>query len=130
MDAQALRLWVLSDTQWLTATEIAKANGQRTKGLAARWKRSGKIFAVPVPRLEGVEEDRYAAYQFDVHMKPCPVIAQVLKIFGDKKNDPWNILFWFHSRNGWLRGQAPNECLDKPALVIEAAKHEMEPVEG
>lgn len=129
-DLHALRLSIVCATRWLTAAEIAKANGQRTKELVTQWKQRRKLFAVPILRLEGDEEDRYAAYQFDNHMKPRPVIAEVLRIFGKKKNDPWKILFWFHSVNGWLGGQAPYKCLDEPELVIKAAKHEMETIEG
>ena len=62
-------------------------------------------------------------------MKPRAVIAEVLKIFRHKE-DAWTVAAWFASVNGWLRGKRPQDCLDEPALVIEAARQEVSGFEG
>lgn len=120
---------LLKQTRWLSVLEIvASAEGRdAASSRVDRWKRDRKIFAVPVER-DGVTENRYPAYQFDDQRKPCPMIAQVLRIFSGKKDDPWKIAAWFGSNNGWLRGCAPKDCLHEPKRVIEAAKHEIEPI--
>lgn len=106
--------------KWLTAAQIAQTGGYSKSNPAApanRWKKEGKAFAV---NFKG--QDLFAAYQFDAAMKPRPVIAEVLAALG--KKDPWKIAAWFGSSNGWLRGRIPQDCLEEPDAVIQAAKQE------
>ncbi|MBI3898659.1 MAG: hypothetical protein HY308_10235, partial [Gammaproteobacteria bacterium] len=117
---------LLAQTQWLTADDIAKAIGPTTKATdpVRAWKQQGKIFSVRI-RAGRRGKDRYPAYQFNSRMKPKPIIARLLKVFTGVKTDPWKIAAWFGSKNGWLRGRAPMDCLSELKLVIEAAKREM-----
>ena len=112
--------------KWLTAAEIAKKGDYSKSNPAApanRWKKEGKVYAVT---FKG--QDLFAAYQFDKAMKPLPVLAGLLKALG--KSDPWKIAAWFGSANGWLRGKRPQDCLDDPAAVLEAAKQEAAGFDG
>jgi hypothetical protein len=113
---------LITKGKWLTAADIAKRGGYSSSNSAEpanRWKREGKIFAIS---FKG--QDLFAAYQFDQGMKPRRIVAEVLKIFRDK-NDPWKIAAWFAGANGWLSGERPEDCLDEPERVIEAARQEV-----
>jgi hypothetical protein len=113
---------LITKGKWLTAAEIAKQGGYSSSNSAEpanRWKREGKIFAI---NFKG--QDLFAAYQFDQGMRPRRIIADVLKVFKDK-TDPWKIAAWFAGANGWLSGQRPEDCLDEPERVIEAARQEV-----
>ena len=120
---------LLKQTRWLTAADIAHVD-VRGDNSVTRWERHGKIFSVLVRHNDIATKNRYAAYQFDDNLKPRPVIAQVLRIFSGNKDDPWKIAAWFGSNNGWLRGRAPKDCLDEPKRVIDAAKREIEGIDG
>ena len=112
---------LIENGKWLTAAQIAKKGGYSKSNPAApanRWKKEGKAFAVT---FKG--QDLFAAYQFDRSFKPRPAISGVLKALGDK-GDPWKIAAWFGSANGWLRGKRPQDCLDDPVAVLQAAKQE------
>ena len=62
-------------------------------------------------------------------MKPRSVIAEVLKLFKNK-TDPWKVAAWFAGVNGWLRGKRPQDFLDEPERVIEAARQEVAGFDG
>jgi hypothetical protein len=113
---------LITKGKWLTAADIAKQGGYSSSNSAEpanRWKRERKIFAI---NFKG--QDLFAAYQFDPGMKPRRVIAEVLKIFKDE-TDPWRTAAWFAGANGWLGGKPPQDCLDQPERVLEAAHQEV-----
>jgi hypothetical protein len=117
---------LIEQGKWLTAAEIARKGDYSKSNPAApanRWKKEGKVYAVT---FKG--QDLFAAYQFDKAMKPLPVIANLLKAL--RKNDPWKIAAWFGSANGWLRGKRPQDCLENPVAVLEAAKQETAGFDG
>jgi len=118
---------LIAEGSWLSAGQIAEQGGYSRSNPAepaSRWKREGRIFAVP---FKG--QDLYGAFQFDPTMQPRPVIGHVLKVFKDKK-DPWKIAAWFASVNGWLGGDRPQDRLAEPALVLEAAEREVVGFDG
>lgn len=113
---------LITKGSWLTAADIArqgKYSQSNPAEPANRWKREGKVFAVNFK-----DQDLFAAYQFDESMKPRGVVAEVLRLFKNKR-DPWKIAGWFASVNGWLRGKRPQDCLDDPERVIESARQEI-----
>jgi hypothetical protein len=126
MRANAIR-HLITEGSWLNAAQIAEQGGYSRRNPAepaSRWKREGRIFAIT---FKG--QDLYAAYQFDGNLQPRPVLAEVLKVFKDK-DDAWKVAGWFASVNGWLRGRRPQDCLDQPALVLEAARQEVSGFNG
>jgi hypothetical protein len=121
MRANALR-HLVAEVTWLNAGQIGAGSGCSQRGpsrTASRWQREGRIFAIT---LKG--RTLYAAYQFDGNLQPRPVIGEVLAIFRHR-HDPWKIAAWFAGANGWLRGARPQDCLDEPARVINAAQQEV-----
>ena len=109
---------VLHDYQTYTGRQVAALAGstanQPTK-LAARWRKSGRIFAVPF-----AGKSVYLAFQFDDSGRPLPVIAAVLRQFVDWGD--WDKAVWFVSDNAMLNGRRPAEVLEiRPADVVEAA---------
>ena len=126
IDNARLRADYLQETRMLTATEIRTGSGLNPKNAsepASRWKREGRIFAV---RHGG--RDLYPAFQF-ADGQPRRVIKDVLAQM-PRWATPWQIALWFASGNGWLGGAAPEERLDAPGEVVEAALHLATPVEG
>jgi len=53
----------------------------------------------------------FPAYQFG-SKGPKPLIARVLKILAPRLAS-WEIAAWFWGSNGWLRGQSPEDCVDR-----------------
>lgn len=126
MRANVIRRLV-EEGEWLTAADIAKHGSYSSSNPsepANRWKKEGKIFAVT---FKG--QDFFAVYQFDDQLKPRPVIREVLKILKEKR-DTWKIAAWFASVNGRLGGKRPQDCLDAPDRVIDAARHELAGFDG
>jgi hypothetical protein len=126
MRANAIR-HLLEEGGWLNAGQIAEQGGYSKSNPAepaSRWKREGRIFAIT---FKG--QDLYPAYQFDGNLQPRPVIAEVVTLF-KHKDDPWKIAAWFASVNGWLRGKRPQDCLDEPERVAEAARQEISESNG
>lgn len=123
MRAAALQ-HLIDNGSWLTAEQLAGDIGSGdSNSFVTQWIEKGTAFAV---NFNG--QDLLAAYQFDTAMKPRPIIAGLLEALG--KSDPWKIAAWFGSANGWLRGKRPQDCLDDPATVLEAAKREADGFEG
>ena len=121
-----MRAEYLAETPLLTAAQVRDQSGLKPRNKsepASRWKRERKIFAV---RKGGV--DFYPAFQFE-DGAPMPVIKQVLTKL-PKDMSVWQIAFWFDTGNGWLDGQAPQECLGKPEGVLHAAQQIAEPAFG
>ena len=110
----------------LNAHDINRMSGSkssRESEPSSRWKRDGKIFAI---RDRGL--NLFPSFQFRDGI-PLPVIKKVLTIIGEKFS-PWQIACWFEGGNGWLGGDAPQNCLEKPDVVIVAAQRFMNPVIG
>ncbi len=106
----------------LSSAEVAALAGHtaRNRSLtASRWRRAGRIFAVP----QGGEE-RYPAFQFQ-DGAPRPIVARVLEVLSPSLT-PWEIAFWFVADNAWLEqgGSAtrPVDRLDNDDRVLAAAR--------
>lgn len=126
MDNARLRADYLQETRMLTGSEIRAGSGLNPKNAsepASRWKREGRIFAV---RHGG--RDLYPAFQF-ADGQPRRVIKDILAQM-PRWATPWQIALWFASGNGWLDGATPEERLDAPGEVVEAALHLATPAEG
>ena len=126
IDNARLRADYLQETRMLTGSEIRAGSGLNPKNAsepASRWKREGRIFAV---RHRG--RDLYPAFQFS-DGQPRRVIKDILAQMPASLT-PWQIALWFASGNGWLDGATPEERLDAPSEVVEAALHLATPAEG
>jgi len=126
IDNARLRADYLQETRMLTGSEIRAGSGLNPKNAsepASRWKREARIFAV---RHGG--RDLYPAFQF-ADGQPRRVIKDVLAQM-PRWATPWQIALWFASGNGWLDGATPEERLDAPGEVVEAALHLATPTEG
>jgi hypothetical protein len=126
--AQA-RMRYMKEVPLLRSSDIAEFSGSTARNgsaRASRWKKERRIFSVP---WNGI--DYYPAFQFSsTDGEPLPTIQKVLEIFGDKLSE-WQTAFWFWGGNGWLHDASPMEVIESnPDLVVEAARHEMEPVSG
>jgi hypothetical protein len=122
-DNAILRRQFMREWPSLTSKQVHELSGNDAKNTAltaSRWKRQGRVFAVPFGNA-----DRYPEFQFR-EGQPKPVISRVLKEFGNKRS-PWQIAFWFIAENGWLDGRRPVDLLDTEAeSVVEAARQEMD----
>ncbi len=118
IDNALLRKQYLEQHKTLTSGQIREASGLKTRNPsepASRWKRQGKIFGVPVGRA-----DHYPAFQFR-DGRPRPEIARVLAALPGSMS-PWQIAFWFTSKNGWLENDAvPQDALHDISGVLAAA---------
>ncbi len=126
IDNARLRADYLQETRMLTGSEIRAGSGLNPKNAsepASRWKREGRIFAV---RHGG--RDLYPAFQFSGG-QPRRVIKDILAQLPASLT-PWQIAMWFASGNGWLDGATPEERLEAPGEVVEAALHLATPAEG
>lgn len=117
---------VFKSANWLTAAQLSELAGFSMKNPGAqpsKWKKDRKIFAVQ----HNNSSDLFPAYALDPDNdhRPLPVVAKVLRIFGER-HDAWDIAFWFNSGNGYLGGKAPKDVLKaKPDLVVKAAENEV-----
>lgn len=126
IDNARLRADYLQKERMLTASQIRAASSLNPKNgsePASRWKREGRIFAV---RHGG--RDLYPAFQF-ADGQPRQVIKDVLAQM-PRWATPWQVALWFASGNGWLDGATPEERIDAPGEVVEAALHLATPTEG
>lgn len=103
-----------------TAEEIADALGSTStnrSATASTLKRRGRIFSV---WYDGREQ--YPRFQFDRESgRPYPVVAEVLKRFGERLQG-WQIALWFASRNAWLPDDAkPVDLLATAPEAVRAA---------
>lgn len=128
---EQLKKTILDDSEWLSAQEVSRrgrAGGEvkNPSSLPNRWKRSGKIFAIP---LEG--KDLYPSYALDIGGQPLALIKKIIVLFGETKT-PWSLAVWFGSPNSWLDNKKPKDLLtSSPERVLEAASRAKEgPVHG
>lgn len=102
--------------------ELGRSTARNASALASRWKKEGRIFAVPNGRA-----DLYPAFQIDEHGQPRAVVAEVLRHFAAETD--WARALWWTSPSGWLGGRRPLEVLDaEPEAVVEAARRSTEPL--
>lgn len=117
-DNAALRARYLKTTPTYSASGIRSfQTGDPPKNPsdpAARWKREGRLFAVPHGNL-----DLFPAFQFR-DGAPHPGIKKILKALPADMT-PWQVAFWFASGNGWLGGETPQSSLDAIDEVVDAA---------
>ena len=119
---------ILQSGDSLPAGEIAKLAryGEKNPGAQAnRWKKDGAIFAI---RRKGADYFPLYALNPDEKYHPYKSIAEILRIFGNSKTG-WGTAFWFAGLNSFLDARRPQDLLaGDPALVIAAAKDEVEGV--
>jgi len=117
----AFRARVLRDYGGHSARKVAELSGSTASNrsqAAYRWRKEGRIFAVPV---QG--ELRYLDFQFDDEGRPWPVIAEVLAVFAPSSWPAWQVAAWFVTANGLLGRSQPVHLLrDRPGDVVEAAR--------
>ena len=120
---------ILQSGDFLSAVEIAKLAGYSEKNPSAqpnKWKKDGTIFAI---QHKGVDYFPLYALDPDENYKPYKAVSEVLRVFGDTKTG-WGIAFWFAGLNSFLDDSRPQDLLaGDPALVIAAAKDEVEGVQ-
>jgi hypothetical protein len=106
----------------LTSAEVAQSAGSAAKNvaaLAARWRKEGRIFAVP---WDG--ELRYPAFQFDDAGTPLPSVRSVLDVFRGAGSD-WQVALWFATPSPYLPGEArPVAFLSDAERLAAAARAE------
>ncbi len=121
---EKLKNQIITDSEWLTASELSKLAGSKSMNSSAaanRLKKSKKIFALPING-----KDLFPLYALDEGGQPLPVIKKTLALFGDKKT-PWSIAIWFGTPNSWLGNKKPKDLvLTQPDDVYMAAKEEAE----
>lgn len=83
--------------------------------ILSRWEEQGRIFGVPL-----VGRKVYPAFQF-AEGRPRAEIARVMAALSEQI-PPWDIAFWFATRNEWLENDAPpQDALHDMANVLAAA---------
>ncbi|MDT4307400.1 tyrosine-type recombinase/integrase [Klebsiella aerogenes] len=121
---EELKVRILADSEWLTASELSAKAGFRSADPEAGpkgWKAAGKIFSL---KVDG--EDLYPDYVLDETMRPLKVVRLILSLFKERKT-PWGLAIWFGSANRRLRGAKPKDLLvSKSELVLMAAQDEVE----
>jgi len=127
-NAQA-RLALLEEFGFLTAAEVSELAGSTASNrsaLATRWRKEGKIFAVP--HHGGLY---YPLFQFGEDGRPLPVVADVLSTFRRVGMDDWETALWFTGGNGWIDDRRPVDVLcEDPEMVVGAASHEADEIAG
>jgi hypothetical protein len=80
--------------------------------------------------LDRGDETLFPRFQFDDAKRPLPVVAEVLRAFGEA--DPvgrWELALWFTTASPALEGGRPADRMRKePARVVEAAHADFQPV--
>jgi len=112
----------LAEFATLTSAEVARSAGSAAKNVAAlatRWRKEGRIFAVPWGG-----ELRYPAFQFDDAGAPLPVIRSVLEILQAGGSD-WQVALWFATSSPYLpRHARPVQFLSDRDRLLAAARAE------
>lgn len=112
----------LAEFPTLTSAEVASSAGSAAKNVAAlatRWRKEGRIFAVPWGG-----ELRYPAFQFDDAGAPLPVIRSALEVFRGTGSD-WQVALWFATPSPYLPRQArPIQVLWDQDGLLAAARAE------
>jgi len=112
----------LAEFPSLTSAEVASSAGSAAKNVAAlatRWRKEGRIFAVPWGG-----DLRYPAFQFDDAGAPLPAIRSVLEVLRDTGSD-WQVALWFATPSPYLtRHSRPVELLSDPDRLLPAARAE------
>lgn len=118
LDNAGARLAYLNNTPILTATQINVMSGLKSRNPsepASRWQKEGKSF--------GLQDGRrylYPAFQFN-EGRPRDVVKKILDVLPPEMTS-WQKALWFASGNGWLEGESPQQRLEDPKLVVEAAR--------
>jgi hypothetical protein len=125
-DNLELRDRFIAQVPQLTSAEIGAQAGLKTKNpyaTAARWKKTGDIFAV-----QHRGKEYFPAFQF-LEGRPHPTVKKALAALPARLSS-WQRAFWFVSTNGWLGDNAPADVLADPKAVVAAAEREGEEVVG
>jgi hypothetical protein len=124
----ARRARVLKEFGWMTAEQLAEANGSETanrRALVDNWKKRHQVFSVPHRDAKKEQREVFILFQFDKNLRPIKAMREIIEVFGERKS-PWKLALWFASNNGWLPNQArPVDLLtSSPDAVIKAACRE------
>jgi len=101
----------------LSSAEVAELSGSTARNRAAianRWKKEGRLFAVPIGRAP-----RFPGFQLDRHGRPRPAIATIIGTL--RGYDGWQLALWFTASNGWLDGRRPVDLLEQDLDAVIAA---------
>lgn len=112
-----VRLRLLRDFGAYSAEEVSELAGSRAinrSALASRWRREGRILAVPYDNRE-----HYFDFQFDEAGQPRPAMADVLAVLGGWP--PWEVALWFVSDNPWLERRRPADLLTEQGCRVARA---------
>ena len=115
-----LRARVMREGEPLTSAQVAELSGSRATNRAAlanRWRKSGRIFAVPFAATV-----YYPAFQFDSDGRPQPVIAKVIALFAEHRASPWSLAIWFLSEHPRLHRRPAEQVKDAPESVLQDAR--------
>ena len=111
----------LAEFATLTSAEVARSAGSAAKNVAAlatRWRKEGRIFAVPWGG-----ELRYPAFQFDDAGTPLSVIRSVLEDL--QGGSDWQVALWFATSSPYLpRHARPVQFLSDQDRLLAAARAE------
>lgn len=101
--------------------ELSRSKATNRAALATRWRKSGRIFAVPLGATL-----YYPAFQFDADGRPQPVLADVIRLFTEHRASPWSLAIWFLTDHPRLRGRPADLVADEPQSVLAAARQTFE----
>jgi len=119
-----LRARVMREGELLTSAQVAELSGSKATNraaLATSWRRSGRIFAIPLGTAH-----YFPAFQFDSDGKPQPVIADVIHMFAEHHASPWSLAIWFLTEHPRLRRRPADLVTDAPESVLEATRQTFE----
>ena len=111
-DELAAEFGLYSSTE---VASLAESQEENAAAIAARWRDTGRIFAVPV-----AGSTRFPGFQI-ADGRPIPVVARVLDVVGERMSS-WSLALWFTGPNSWLGGVRPVDVLTTgPDEVVVAA---------
>jgi hypothetical protein len=119
-----LRARVVREGELLSSAQVAELSGSKAANraaLAARWRKSGRVFAVPLGATL-----HYPAFQFDADGRPRPVLADVVRLFAEHRVSPWSLAAWFLTEHPRLRRRPADLVAGEPERVLEAARQTFE----
>ncbi len=118
----ALRARFMREVPWLRVDDIARLY-EIDPAKPTQWKEARRIFSVSSGDVE-----QFPLFQF-AQSEPIAAMHDILVLFFGLSE--WQIALWFFAPNAWLDHASPMDVLPRdPEVVIAAARHAVEPIEG